>query len=64
MAAILRHEGPLGAVLQLSKLLQEGRWGEIDWAQMSGVGLTEPSVIDVYQETTSWAESASDVELW
>ncbi len=62
--AILDHRGELGIVLRASAALQEGRWQDVDWPTLQLIGLEEDAVVAVLQETASWADSNTDVELW
>ncbi len=62
--AILKHEGELGTVLRATQALQESRWNDVDWATLELIGLSEAAILEVVRETSSWAESNTEVELW
>ncbi len=62
--ALLHKSGELGVVLSCARNLQEGRWRELDWAALEYVGLDEDDIMSVFKETSSWAASNSEVEIW
>lgn len=62
--ALLEHSGEIGIVLQAVSCIQEERWSDVDWATLELIGLEEQSILEVVRETSSWAASNSEVEIW
>ena len=58
--ALLDHSGDLGAVLQASIALQEGRWEQVDWDTLAAVGLPQATVLDLVGATVCSISDAGD----
>jgi EAL and modified HD-GYP domain-containing signal transduction protein len=52
--AMLNHSGPEGMVLQIVQAHEQGRWQEIDWDYLAGVGLTPERMAEIYVESLHW----------
>jgi EAL and modified HD-GYP domain-containing signal transduction protein len=62
--ALLHQSGELGVVLRAASALQEGRWDELDWAALEFIGLNKTGIMNVFAETSSWAASNTEIEIW
>lgn len=52
--AMLNFSGPEGQVLQVVQRHEQGQWQDINWEQLSELGITPEDLADVYFEALRW----------
>ncbi len=53
--ALLRYEGPAGALLKALEAHEKGRWEDIDWNYLASKNIEQPVFEKAYTESIVWA---------